>query len=148
MVSVRVIPYPPNAAIAEKGVRKCTREQMPDRDRDAPATRLPISDGTILGIDAGPVLSILEPLPEEIDVVLSRFDDLTPDLLGRVAPDCVAAPLVAPGFDILDLAQRLDSYDYAGALVAITFPIPDRDVILRELGATSSDIEFHLLEIR
>ena len=121
---------------------------MSDRDGGASANPLPIRDGTVLGVDAGPVLSILEPLPEEISIVLSRFDDLTPELLGRVGPDCVAAPLVAPGFDILDLAQRLDSLDYAGTLVAITFPIPDRDVVLREVGATSASIDFHLLEIR
>lgn len=121
---------------------------MSEPEGGSSADLLPIGSGTILGVDAGPVLNLVEPLPESIHVVLSRFDDLTRELLGSVAPDCVAAPIVAPGFDILDLAQRLETLDYAVTLVAITFPIPDRDLIVREVGAISSEIDFHLLELR
>jgi len=109
---------------------------------------LHVEQGTLLGVEAGPALSLLKPLPAEISVVLARFDGLCRDLLLTVRPDCVVTPLVAPNFDVLDLAQCLAELDYSGPLIAVTFPLPDRRVIEREVTECCAGIRLRVIELR
>ena len=73
------------------------------------------------------------------------FRDLTATLLARHRPDEVVAPLLAPSFDILDVAKRLESFGFRGRLKALTSPLPDAAAVAAEVRSYCPLIEFTLV---
>lgn len=78
-------------------------------------------------------------------LVLTRYVTLDASLLARVMPDLVIAPLFGPGFDILDLAQRLMVLGYRGPLRALTRPLPDPGAVIGEVRGHCRGIDFDLI---
>jgi hypothetical protein len=113
---------------------------------------------TIPAPDAAPRLRwlVIEPLgpprpalptgPEHL-VVHGRIEHLSAALLARLAPDRILAPLIAPGWDILDLAARLDQLGWHGRLVARTVPLPRADLVLAEIRALHPGLDVTLQPI-
>lgn len=80
-------------------------------------------------------------------VTIIKFPDLDGALLARRQPDIVVAPLIGDRFDILDLAGELDRLGYRGALRAVTRPLPNADLVRREIAAQCPRIDFALIEL-
>ncbi len=75
------------------------------------------------------------------------LDDLDQACLDRTNPDVVLCPLVAKGFDALDVALRLQELKFDGRMRAICPPLPDPQVVLREVHILCPELDFNLLEI-
>lgn len=69
------------------------------------------------------------------------------DLLARLCPDVVLAPLMTQDFDILDLARRLRALGYRGRLRAYAPRIPDPHLVQREISAACPGLDFDLIVI-
>jgi len=80
-------------------------------------------------------------------IVFARFDDVGAAMLARIAPDLILAPLMAPEFDILDLARRLTRCGYRGALRAMARQIPNPALVRAELAQLCPDLDFDLFEV-
>lgn len=78
-------------------------------------------------------------------VEAAPFSGLDLALMARVMPDAVFAPLMGPGFDILDLATRLARLGYGGSLHGLTGPLPDPEAIAREIRSHCEGIDFELV---
>ncbi|TDQ57108.1 hypothetical protein [Phaeovulum veldkampii] len=104
----------------------------------------------------GRVILVVEPahhLPSSLrgvtgtQIFQTGHRELDGALLDRVQPDVALCPLMVAGFDALDLAERLVSLGYRGALRATTQPVPDRNLILREIRAICPGLDFDLIEL-
>ena len=80
-------------------------------------------------------------------IVFARFDDVGAALLARFEPDLILAPLMAPEFDILDLARQLTQCGYRGALRAMARQIPNPALVRAELAQLCPDLDFDLFEV-
>ncbi len=78
-------------------------------------------------------------------VEAAPFAGLDLALLARVMPDAVFAPLMGPGFDVLDLAARLARLGYGGSLHGLTGPLPDPESVTREIRGHCDGIDFELV---
>jgi hypothetical protein len=100
---------------------------------------------------------IVEPLPRGARsatvfaagdlVVHMRYEHLEAGLLARIAPCTVLAPLIAPGWDILDLATRLERLGWRGVLVAQSRPLPCADLVLGEIQSLFPAQRISLLQL-
>lgn len=80
-------------------------------------------------------------------ITITRFAMIDADLLSRVQPDVILAPLVSPGHDILDLARQLDKVGYTGPLRAYSPPLPNVALVCAEVKQIWSGRDFDILEI-
>ncbi len=78
-------------------------------------------------------------------VVVTRFVSLDAALLASVLPAWVGCPLLGPGFDAIQVAQRLVSLGYAGRLVVISPALPDPKMVERELRTLSPGLRLDLM---
>ncbi len=60
--------------------------------------------------------------------------DLTARLVADHRPERIIAPLMALGFDILDVGRRLQVLGYRGELLVETGPLPDLRAVEAELA--------------
>ena len=81
------------------------------------------------------------------NVISVAYTNLTPATVARVCPDLVLAPLLGPGFDILDIGARLDAMGYQARLRAVTLPLPDADAVVREVRMQFRNLDFALIEL-
>ena len=95
---------------------------------------LSVLDGFLEGRPADSVISV-------------EYANLTPATVARVRPDLVLAPLLGPGFDILDIGARLDAMGYQARLRAVTLPLPDADAVVREVRMQFRNLDFALIEL-
>lgn len=102
--------------------------------------------GSVLLIEASPVLSLLVPRPGAQTVVITHRRLLSVAMLQTVRPDVVVAPLIAPNWDLVDLAGTLEGFGYRGAVHALTKPLPRGELIVSELSALYPALSFRLLE--
>ncbi len=107
----------------------------------------PSRDRTVLVIDAPYAVSALAVFGGSFSVVISQSGGLDSDLLARVRPDWVLAPLVGPHRDILDTAQWLATNRFEGTLCAVVPALPDPHVVTAEVRAHCPGMEFCLLEL-
>lgn len=102
---------------------------------------------TVLIVEAQDVLGLLDPAPRRQSVVLTQKRMLTRQMLDSVQPDAIVGPLIAPTWDIVDLAIVLEDLGYAGHLYALSRPLPRAELVVREVGAVCPRLTVHLLEI-
>lgn len=57
----------------------------------------------------------------------------------------VLSPLVADGFDVIDIAIRLAELKYTGRYRAIAEDLPNGNMIRKEVRAHAPDLDFDLL---
>jgi|GEM_PF-3207582 len=79
-------------------------------------------------------------------LVNAGFSELTAELLARVKPDCILAPLVGIECDVVEVASRLNRLGYHGLLLAVTGPLPNPTVIRAEVRAANPNLTFDLIE--
>ncbi len=75
------------------------------------------------------------------------FHALAPQLLADLRPEVVLSPLLAPDFDILDVADRLIKIGFGGRLVAVTGSLPDAAAVQNEVRLHCDGFQFDLLEL-
>ncbi|MDP5084556.1 MAG: hypothetical protein NWQ23_03975 [Yoonia sp.] len=73
------------------------------------------------------------------------FDTLTEEALEGFAPDIILSPLLANGFDALDIAARLQGFGFKGRYRVVAAPVPNADVVLADIRTHAPDIDFDLL---
>ena len=101
----------------------------------------------LLVVEPGGFLSVLaRDIPHNGAMVLCQYARLSRALICRVMPDCVVAPLFSPVFDIVELAHVLNEADYQGALMAISPPLPNGRMVLRELQDLAPRMVVRLIE--
>ena len=104
--------------------------------------------GTILALDAADLAHRLPGLSVGWTVVAGRFVHLGAPLLRSVAPDVVAFPLFGPGYDALQVVERLGRLGYRGRMCCLTDPLPAPDMVRRELEAASGGGPLWMVERR
>ncbi|WP_168769065.1 hypothetical protein [Yoonia maricola] len=75
----------------------------------------------------------------------SDFGALTAPMFTEVSPIMVLSPLVADGFDVIDIAIRLAELKYTGRYRAIAEDLPNGNMIRKEVRAHAPDLDFDLL---
>ena len=75
------------------------------------------------------------------------FADLDAKRLADVAPDIVLSALLAPDFDVIDLALRLEELDFTGRYRAISDDLPSPGVVVAEIRQHAPGIDFDVLMI-
>lgn len=103
----------------------------------------------VIGATADVALPWVVPgvMPGGAQIEITTMPGLDAALLARLRPDCILAPLMAPGVDILDVAARLDALSYSGLLLAITPPLPNPGIVRREVRLASPGLRFDLIEL-
>ncbi len=86
-------------------------------------------------------------LPRLSQLRFAELADLDSALLEQIGPDMVLAPLLAVGFDVLDVALRLHDLGFGGRLRAISPLLPNPGVVTREVAHLCPGLDFELLEI-
>ncbi|WP_284163326.1 hypothetical protein [Frigidibacter sp. SD6-1] len=66
---------------------------------------------------------------------------------GGAPPDAVLAPLLAPDFDILDVAERLTRLGFRGILLISTPRLPNPGTVLAEIRGACTGFRAELVEI-
>jgi len=84
-------------------------------------------------------------LPRVSQVSFVEFGNLSRTLLDDIAPDMVLSPLVSGSFDALDVAMRLHDLGYDGRMRAISPPLPDPVLVVREVHLLCPSLDFDLL---
>ncbi|MBT9245307.1 hypothetical protein KM031_00095 [Gemmobacter fulvus] len=92
--------------------------------------------------EAMPLIEALEPRPQ---VMAVRFAHLSRMLLEKLDPDCIALPLLRPGFDALHVIERLMELGYRGHICAVSPPLPDQTMVEAELRAAAPGITVRLI---
>lgn len=116
---------------------KWTDSDLPQDEADAFAGR------RILVVD--PPQTLREVKGANITIV--RLTTISRELIARLAPDVVLAPLFSPGHDILDLARVLDAAGYRGQLRAWCSPIPNIALVRAEVKQIWGERDFDILEV-
>jgi len=86
-------------------------------------------------------------LPQDTDLHFIDYTELDRPVLERFNPDIVLAPLVGAGFDALDLAARLQAFEFTGRLRVLCPKLPRPEMVTAELHAQAPDIDCDLLQI-
>lgn len=101
----------------------------------------------VLFVDLPPELVATLPPVTEHPPTSTRFGGLTIDLVARQDPDLVLAPLVGPGFDILDVAAQLLRCGYTGSLRALTPPLPNLAAVRNEVKSHCADLDVDIVVV-
>ncbi|MBS0565278.1 MAG: hypothetical protein JSR87_12640 [Proteobacteria bacterium] len=76
---------------------------------------------------------------------IADLGGLTAAAMAAIRPDMVVAPLLDPGFDILDVLGRLDHFGFRGRLCAVSPPLPDPAAVTSEVRGQCRGIDFSLI---
>ncbi|MFN7003674.1 MAG: hypothetical protein ACK4NW_09625 [Roseinatronobacter sp.] len=78
--------------------------------------------------------------------MLTQLRMLSARMLAQVAPDAIIGPLIADGWDSLDLATTLEDMGYRGNLYILSRPLPRAELVLREVRAFCPALTINLVE--
>jgi hypothetical protein len=118
----------------------CQMQQAgPDSSTPAPAYRQTVLTVGPMGC---PVKLTTAIDPDEIIGI--PFASLNATTLAHHRPDIIVTPLLCAEFDIMDIADRLGSVGYRGALIAVTPPLPDTEAVTREIKSQYADLDLFL----
>jgi hypothetical protein len=102
--------------------------------------------GTILALDTADIARRLPGMTRAWVVIAGHFAHLGAPLLRSVSPDVVAFPLFGPGYDALQVVERLGQLGYRGRMCCLTGPLPAPDMVRRELEAVSRGAPLWMVE--
>lgn len=80
-----------------------------------------------------------------LEVTMLRYRELEAGLLDRLRPELILAPLFAPGFDGMELAQFLGELKWRGRLRLMTHALPRPGVVRSELAAACPGADVDLI---
>ena len=79
------------------------------------------------------------------DFKFVNFTSLTAKVVKNVDPEIILSPLVADGFDAVDVAAKLIDLQFTGKYRAISDAMPDADLIRKEIRSFAPRLDFDLL---
>ncbi|MDB6453180.1 hypothetical protein [Falsirhodobacter sp. 20TX0035] len=114
-----------------------------------PGTRPPFAgtQETCLIIETPEAFRYLDRFPARPSIVMARFRDIGTPLIERVQPDWVICPLVATGFDALDVLSRLGDTGRTLRVGVLSQALPNRRMVERELQSHAGGLEVSLLTL-
>ena len=80
-------------------------------------------------------------------VIACSFAALDRVLLDSVLPGTVAFPLMADGFDATQVLGRLTQIGFSGDILIFAPPLPNRDMVLRELRGEAPGLSLDVIEL-
>jgi hypothetical protein len=103
------------------------------------------SDRRILLVEIPADMVATLPDLSEAAPVSTSYRALNIDLIAKHDPHIVIAPLVGPGFDILDVGAQLLRSGYTGSLRALTTPLPNLAAVRAEVRSHVAGLDFDLV---
>mgnify|MGYP001804595886 CR=1 FL=1 len=70
---------------------------------------------------------------------------LTEDVIRQSEPEIILSPLIADGFDAVDVAAKLVTNGFRGKYRAISDSIPTAEMVRREVVSVADGLDFDLL---
>lgn len=113
--------------------------QPPQSDRGAIAQTRFLAVGDIMPPRA------MSDEPNADDITCLTYAEVTAEALDRIRPEIVFSPLVGPGFDCLDLAERLVAAGFRGKYRAVAPMVPDPNLVRREITDRYPSLDFDLV---
>lgn len=83
-------------------------------------------------------------LPTE-NIAFIAFEDVTEEFFERVKPKAVFSPVLASGFDCIELAVTLHNIGFSGSYRALGSNLPKPELIEREVTQICPRIDFAIL---
>jgi hypothetical protein len=83
-------------------------------------------------------------LPTE-NIAFIAFEDVTEEFFERVKPKAVFSPVLASGFDCIELAVTLRNIGFSGSYRALSSNLPKPELIEREVSQMCPRIDFAIL---
>lgn len=87
-------------------------------------------------------------LPADTRLAFTDFRSVTAELFEIMAPTLVLSPLLARGFDCIDLAQVLYGIGFRGRYRAVADLLPDPGMIRREIAGICPGLDFDVVMMR
>jgi len=87
-------------------------------------------------------------LPFCRDTLYCCIKELTSVFLELHQPNVVLSPLVTSQFDIVELAVVLEQLSYKGQFRALAAPMPNPELILKEVKTQCPELDFDLITVR
>lgn len=124
---------------------------MVNRHRGEARSGFPVDgdfgDRRLLFVDMPAELLAALPAVTETAPVITTFSALNIDLIARHDPHIVLAPLVGPGFDILDVAAQLQRCGFTGSLRALTAPLPNLSAVRTEVWGHCAGLDVDIVVV-
>ncbi len=96
---------------------------------------------TVLTLDTFSRLPEEARIGAETTVIATSFRMLSAQMLDRLCPDCIVAPLFGRDYDAHDLAEMLGAWGYRGRLVVQAPVVPRPSVIVSDLHRASRGLD-------
>lgn len=74
-------------------------------------------------------------------------EDITPELISRVAPEIVLSPLVVRDIDAIEIARKLSAVGFEGRYRVLSSDLPRPETIEAEVNEAAPRIDFGLLNL-
>jgi hypothetical protein len=84
-------------------------------------------------------------MPSDGRIVFADFHEVSRELLDELVPHLVVSPILARHFDCVDLAQLLARLRFAGRYRAFGPPLPNPQIITREIKSLVPGLDFDVL---
>jgi hypothetical protein len=84
-------------------------------------------------------------LPADGKIAFTDFGSVTEQLFQLIAPQLVLSPLLARGFDCIDLAEVLHAIGFKGRYRAIAELLPDPGIIRGEIRDLCPGLDFDVI---
>lgn len=112
-----------------------------------PGTRPPPIETreTWLVVETRDAFRYIQNTPLRPSIVVARFGDLSASLVDRVQPELIICPLMANGFDAMDVLSRAKSATWRASICVLTPPLPNQKMVERELKSHASGLRVDLL---
>ena len=85
---------------------------------------------------------------QSLKIAIAEFADLDSDLLALISPDIILSPMVASGFDCLDLAKLLCSLNFRGRYRIITDQLSRPQVLRDEVRFYCPGLDIDVIVLR
>lgn len=102
---------------------------------------------SILMIDLPWTFQDCIPRTDEQTIVLTHRRLLSRHVLETVQPEAILTPLIAQGWDLLDLGSFLLENGYHGQLCAVTQPLPRIEMVINEVSAHLPCLAISVIEV-
>lgn len=73
------------------------------------------------------------------------FHDVSSELIERLKPGAIVSPLLAKGFDCIDLSQLLHNLNFGGAYRAIAHDLPNPKLVESEIAQLCPRLDFEIV---
>lgn len=86
-------------------------------------------------------------LPKDDDLFFASFHDLSSGLMALWRPDIILSSLLGEGFDVIDLARKLEEIGFAGRYRVLAPGVPQPELIRDEVAYNAPSVDFDILNL-